>query len=129
MVHIGFIYSPLRHQVCLVHYKVVSPVWASRSFHLSTEQDFEDQNATLVFSADSPINTQKCGTFYIIDDNIVEVTESFTVTATGAVFLSQKNSMLQVIQDNDGKGALLHVYSMEPLNKHAAVAILTVSIL
>lgn len=57
----------------------------------------------LMFPANSPINTQRCTNFVTVDDNVVEVTEDFTVTATGAAFVHEQSSIQVTLQDNDGE--------------------------
>lgn len=55
-----------------------------------------------MFPANSPLNTQMCATFSIVEDNVVELPEEFLVSATGAMFSQQQASVLVIILDNDG---------------------------
>lgn len=69
----------------------------------SSGDDFGDATMFLMFPANSPINTQRCTNFVTVDDNVVEVTEDFTVTATGAAFVHEQSSIQVTLQDNDGE--------------------------
>ena len=50
-----------------------------------------------------PIGTEQCTTLRIVDDNIAESTEIFTVTATGGDFVNGQDSIQVIIVDNDGE--------------------------
>ena len=57
----------------------------------------------ITFPAFSAVDTVECADFGIVDDDLVESAESFTVTASGGSFLAQQNSIEVNITDNDGK--------------------------
>lgn len=69
--------------------------------------DFDDSDATsslllFRFDSQSPI-TQRCATIGVIDDDIAESTETFTITASGATFVGGQDTVLIIIRDNDSK--------------------------
>lgn len=67
--------------------------------------DYEDVAMFIVFPASS---RQECVTFNIVDDNIVEDVESFTVTGSGVSFVGGQNSTQVFIVDDDSKeGSML----------------------
>ena len=60
----------------------------------------------LFFPAGTAPGTIMCATFVIVDDNEMESTEAFTVTATGGMFLFGQSSVQVNIVDNDGEQGL-----------------------
>lgn len=69
---------------------------------MNTAFDFDDTRMLLIFPGSSQI-TQRCATFNIVDDDIGEPTEQFTVTASRAMFVGGQDIATVQIQDNDGK--------------------------
>ncbi len=56
----------------------------------------------VTFPAQASPGTELCASIVIVDDNIVEGTESFTVTAGTGIFPNGNTETVN-IQDNDGK--------------------------
>ena len=56
-----------------------------------------------IFGNDFLMEDEQCVAFNITDDNIMEPTESFTVTATGGEFFNGLDSTEVIIADNDGE--------------------------
>ena len=60
-------------------------------------------NISFGVNVTDPIGTVRCATFGIVDDNITESTEIFTVTAIGGEFVNEQDSIQVIIVDNDGE--------------------------
>lgn len=59
------------------------------------------------FPANSPVNSLRCASFSIIDDDIAENVEEFTITPSGATFADGRDLVEVIILDNDG----IYMYS------------------
>ena len=58
---------------------------------------------SIFFPANSAAGTILCATFGIVNDNEMESTEAFIVTATGGMFVGGQSSTQVTIADNDGE--------------------------
>ena len=65
--------------------------------------DFQDVNMFIFFPANIEVGTELCATFDIENDNDMEPTEVFTVTATGGVFVGGQTSTQVTIADDDSE--------------------------
>ena len=54
------------------------------------------------FPANSTVDTLRCANFSIIDDDVVENVEEFTVTPSGGTFANGQDLVEVIIRDNDG---------------------------
>ena len=58
---------------------------------------------SISFGVGALLGTEECAAFGIIDDNITEPTESFTITASGGEFLNGQDLAQVAIGGNDGE--------------------------
>ena len=65
--------------------------------------DFQDVNMVIPFPANTAVGTILCVPFGIDNDNDMEPTEVFTVTATGGMFVGGQTSTQVTIADDDSK--------------------------
>ena len=65
--------------------------------------DFQDVNMFINFPANVAVDTILCVPFGIVNDNAMESTEAFTVTATGGMFVNGQTSTQVNIADDDSE--------------------------
>lgn len=64
-------------------------------------EDFIADTFLLFFPDNCVLGAQMCVSFVTIDDNVIELTEEFTVTALGANFFQDQDTIQVQIKDGE----------------------------